>query len=425
LSAPDVKGQLRLINAGYDNLRYGIKLRKITAEVQADGPAIRIVSLTATTPGGGQVNGQGTVNLARGVETDLKIQARNATVIDTDLATAVIDSDLAIVGNLQSALKLAGKVTVVKADIRVPDNLPPSVQEIEVVEVNAPPQVAARIAARKPPPEQTAVIDLDLAVDAPQQVWVRGRGLDVELGGALKIGGTTDKPDVDGGFKLRRGSLDIVGKRLDFKEGQLTFEGGEQIDPYLDLTAETRAEAITVTAKVEGPARAPKISLSSVPDMPEDEIPRAPAVRQVRRRAQPVRAAAAGPGDRRSRRRQHRSLACSTRSARAPASIACRCSRPTPPPARASAPGATYRISVYVGVSQGATSASSAADGGDRGDAERQGGERRSAPAAPARPASISNGTTSWFNCRIFCAEPASTSAENALGGFRFSRTFD
>ena len=272
LSAPDVKGELRLVNAGYDNLRYGIKLRKIAAEVQADGPAIRIVSLTATTPGGGQLNGQGTVNLARGVETDLKIQARNATVIDTDLATAVIDSDLAIVGNLQSALKLGGKVKVVKADIRVPDNLPPSVQEIEVAEVNAPPQVAARIAARKPPPEQTAVIDLDLAVDAPQQVWVRGRGLDVELGGALKIGGTTDKPDVDGGFKLRRGSLDIVGKRLDFKEGQLTFEGGEQIDPYLDLTAETRAETITVTAKVEGPARAPKISLSSVPDMPEDEI---------------------------------------------------------------------------------------------------------------------------------------------------------
>jgi translocation and assembly module TamB len=272
LSAPEVKGQLRLVNAGYDNLRYGIKLRKIAAEVQADGPAIRIVSLTATTPGGGQLSGQGTVNLARGVETDLKIQARNATVIDTDLATAVIDSDLAIVGNLQSALKLGGKVKVVKADIRVPDNLPPSVQEIEVVEVNAPPQVAARIAARKPPPEQTAIVDLDIVVDAPQQIWVRGRGLDVELGGALKIGGTTDKPVVDGGFKLRRGSLDIVGKRLEFKEGQLTFEGGDQIDPHLDLTAETRAENITVTAKVEGPARAPKIALSSVPDMPEDEI---------------------------------------------------------------------------------------------------------------------------------------------------------
>jgi translocation and assembly module TamB len=272
LSAPDVTGQLRLIDAGYDNLRYGIKLRKMAAEVRAEGPAIQIVSLTATTPGGGHLSGEGTINLAQGIETDLKIQARNATVIDTDLATAVIDSDLAIVGNLQSDLKLGGKVTVVKADIRVPDNLPPSVQEIEVVEVNASPQVAARIAARTPPPEQTAIVDLDLAVEAPQQIWVRGRGLDVELGGAVHIGGTTDKPDVDGAFKLRHGALDIVGKRLEFKEGQLSFEGGEQIDPYLDLTAETRATDITVTAKVEGPARMPRITLSSVPDMPEDEI---------------------------------------------------------------------------------------------------------------------------------------------------------
>ena len=73
---------------------------------------------------------------------------------------------------------------------------------------------------------------------------MRGRGLDVELGGAVHIGGTTDKPDVDGAFKLRHGALDIVGKRLEFTEGQLTFEGGEQIDPYLDLTAETRATDI-------------------------------------------------------------------------------------------------------------------------------------------------------------------------------------
>jgi len=272
LSAPDVTGRLRLIDAGYDNLRYGIKLRKIEAEVRADGPALEIVSLTATTPGGGQLSGQGTVDLARGVETDLAIQARNATVIDTDLATAVIDSDLTVVGNLESELKLGGKVTVVKADIRVPDNLPPSVQEIEVVEVNAPPQLAARIAARKPPPEQTAIVGLDIAVDAPQQIWVRGRGLDVELGGAIHIGGNTDKPDVDGVFKLRHGAIDIVGKRLEFTEGQLTFEGGEQIDPYLDLTAETRATDITITAKVEGPARLPRITLSSVPEMPEDEI---------------------------------------------------------------------------------------------------------------------------------------------------------
>jgi translocation and assembly module TamB len=273
LSAPELRGTLRLVDSRYENLRYGIKLRHIEADIRADGPAIQIASLSATTPGGGRITGEGTVNLGRaGIETDIRIKAQNATVIDTDLATATVDSDLAISGNVQSRMKLGGKITVVKADIRVPDRLPPTVQEIEVVEVNASPRVAARNAAREPPPRQTAAIDLDLAIDAPQRVAVRGRGLDVELGGALKIGGTSVKPDINGALKLRRGSLDIVGKRLEFTEGQLTFDSGDTIDPILDLTAVTRAQDLQITAKVEGSARAPRITLSSVPDMPDDEI---------------------------------------------------------------------------------------------------------------------------------------------------------
>jgi translocation and assembly module TamB len=272
LSAPELRGRLRLVDSGYENLLYGIKLRRIEADVRADGPLIRIASLSATTPGGGQISGAGEVDLARGVETALKIQTRNATLVDTELATATIDSDLAITGNMDTRMKLGGNVKIVKADIRVPDRLPPSVQELEVVEVNAPPRVAARIAAQEAAPQQTAIIDLDLTVEAPQQVWVRGRGLNVELGGAFDIGGTSEKPAINGALKLRRGQLDIVGKRLDFKEGQLTFDSGNQIDPILDLAAVTRAQDLEVTAKVEGSARAPRIRLSSVPTMPEDEV---------------------------------------------------------------------------------------------------------------------------------------------------------
>ncbi|MEZ5833660.1 MAG: translocation/assembly module TamB domain-containing protein [Dongiaceae bacterium] len=272
VSSPELSGQLRLVDAGYENLRYGVKLRKIQADIRANGPVIQIASLTAATPGGGQIDGKGEIDLKNGVEVQLSLQARNATAIDTDLATATIDSDLAISGNLQQRLKLAGKVTILKADIRVPNKLPPSVQTIEVKEINAPPEVAARIAAREQPPRKTMIVDLDLDVEAPQQLAVRGRGLDVELGGAVHIGGTSDKPVIDGAFKLRRGSLDLAGKNLKFTDGQLTFEGGDQIDPILDLTAVTRATDLQVTVKVEGSARAPRISLSSVPAMPEDEI---------------------------------------------------------------------------------------------------------------------------------------------------------
>ncbi|HET6620856.1 MAG TPA: translocation/assembly module TamB domain-containing protein [Dongiaceae bacterium] len=272
LRTPDVTGTLHLADASYENLRYGIKLRQIEADVRASGSAIQVASLTAATPGGGHVDGSGEIDLKDGIDTRLKIQMRNARLIETDLASAVVDSDLAITGNLQKQLTLGGKVKIAKADIRVPDRLPPSVQVIEVTEINGPGQAVQHGAARQVAPEQTLIVALDLAVDAPQQVAVRGRGLDVELGGSLKIAGTTDKPLIDGALKLRRGSLDIAGKRLDFTEGTLTFEGGAQIDPILDLTAVSRTQDLQVTAKVEGPAQAPRITLSSVPEMPQDEI---------------------------------------------------------------------------------------------------------------------------------------------------------
>jgi translocation and assembly module TamB len=272
LSAPQLTGRLRLVDASYENLLYGVKLRRIAADVRADGTNIRIASLTGTTPGGGRVTGEGEVNLANGVETALRIQTRKASIFDTDLLTATVDSDLTITGTPQSRLNLGGSMKVLKADIRVPDKLPPSVQEIEVKEVNVPPQKAALVAQTRQPPKQTLIIGLDLSIDAPQQVTVRGRGLDVELGGSIHAGGTNEKPEIEGAFKLRRGSLELAGKRLDFTEGQLTFEGGEQINPLLDLTAVTRAQDLQVTAKVEGPASSPRITLSSVPTMPDDEI---------------------------------------------------------------------------------------------------------------------------------------------------------
>jgi translocation and assembly module TamB len=261
LSAPDVTGRLKLIDAGYDNLRYGIKLRKIEADVRAEGPVIQIASLTATTPGGGQLSGQGTIDLARGIETDLKIQARNATVIDTDLATAIIDSDLTIVGNLQSNLKLGGKVKVVKADIRA-DNLP--LFRRSRWWKSTPPAGAAHRRAQAAA-GQTAIV---ASTASRRRSRLGAPRPDVELGGAIHIGGTTRASTAYS--VVRHGGL-RSSAAPEFTEGQLTFEGGEQINSY-SLTAETRAEDITVTAKVEGPARAPRITLSSVPDMPEDEI---------------------------------------------------------------------------------------------------------------------------------------------------------
>jgi len=69
---------------------------------------------------------------------------------------------------------------------------------------------------------------------------------------------------------LRRGRLSIVGTRLDFSRGEITFAGG--MTPDLDFLAETRAGDVTAYIAVTGAASAPSFAFSSSPDLPQDEV---------------------------------------------------------------------------------------------------------------------------------------------------------
>jgi translocation and assembly module TamB len=115
-------------------------------------------------------------------------------------------------------------------------------------------------------------IGLDITVDAQEQVFIRGRGLDAELGGKLKISGTADQPMIDGELKLRRGDFNLLSRRLAFQSGKVTFSGGKEINPVLDFTATSKLQAADVTVTVGGTATHPAIGLHSSPELPQDEI---------------------------------------------------------------------------------------------------------------------------------------------------------
>lgn len=69
---------------------------------------------------------------------------------------------------------------------------------------------------------------------------------------------------------MRRGRLEILGKRLTFTDGHIGF-GGDLI-PTLDLDATSSAGSTTITVNVAGPANNPRVTFSSSPALPQDEI---------------------------------------------------------------------------------------------------------------------------------------------------------
>jgi translocation and assembly module TamB len=111
---------------------------------------------------------------------------------------------------------------------------------------------------------------VDITINAPQRIFVQGRGLDAELGGSLRLVGPLSAPQANGESELRRGRLSLLGRRLTFTEGTITFAGS--LVPYLNFAAEASASDAVATVRVTGPADNPRFSFTSVPALPEDEV---------------------------------------------------------------------------------------------------------------------------------------------------------
>ncbi len=263
-NAPLVNGTAQLRNGDVTDYTLGAHVTALEATVQAAGDTIRLTQFTGKA-GPGTLGGSGSISLAGAMPVDLHFTADNARPLSTDLMTALIDANLTVQGDVKGDLQAGGTLHVRRADIRIPDKLPASVAVLPVRDANAPPPPP-------PQPQAESTISLNLTLSAPEQVFIRGRGVDAELGGTIHIHGTAAKPVPDGGLQLRRGTLSVVGTTLNFTQGSVDFTGAGISDPSIHFVATSTTATIVATLTVSGSAKDPKITLSSVPDMPQDEI---------------------------------------------------------------------------------------------------------------------------------------------------------
>ena len=265
-AAPLVNGTMRLTKGDVTDYGLGAHVSDLLATITATGDTIRLTQFTGKA-GPGTLGGDGSVGLAGAMPVDLHFTASNARPLSSDLITALIDANLTVQGEAKGDLQAGGTLHVRRADIRIPDKMPASVAVLPVRNANAPPPPKPAAGS-----ESQSNIALNLTLDAPEQVFIRGRGLDAELGGKIHIGGTAAKPVPDGGLHLRRGTLSVIGTTLNFTEGTVDFSGGGLSDPSVHFVASSSTATIVATLTVSGSAKDPKITLSSVPDMPQDEI---------------------------------------------------------------------------------------------------------------------------------------------------------
>jgi translocation and assembly module TamB len=266
VASPQIAGTLDLRNGKVNDYGRGVSFADITAQIVGNEGALQIKTFTASAPPG-TVSISGSVGLLqKGMPVDLKIAARNAQPIVSKLVTSNLSADLAIKGTARERLDITGNVHLNRTLIGIPNGLPLNVAVLDVRRRGKKTAVV---------PDKPLIIGLEVAVQAPQEILVQGRGLDAEMGGDLQISGTTDLPLVTGGFDLQRGNFSLATGRLNFSSGRVSFNGAglkTKIDPTLDFTAQATIGDTTAIMRITGLADAPQFEFTSNPAKPQDEI---------------------------------------------------------------------------------------------------------------------------------------------------------
>jgi translocation and assembly module TamB len=268
LAEPQIRGDVTLANGTFRDYVRGVNLTNIRAAISGSRGTLEIKSFTASAAAG-SLSMTGSIGvLQAGIPVDLKLTTTGAQLISSNILTANLNADIHMSGQALERLDVGGTIHANRAVIGIPDSLPPDVAVLDV----------HRRGKAAQPTGKRAEINLDIAIKAPREVLVQGRGLDAELGGdeGLHVGGTASAPVVTGSLNLLRGTFNIGSSKLTFdNSSRVTFDGAglkKSIDPTLDFTASATVQNVTASLRITGYADSPKIELSSSSGQSQDEI---------------------------------------------------------------------------------------------------------------------------------------------------------
>lgn len=276
VSNPIASGNISVDGASVSDPLSNLQLSGVNVRVGLNNSNQANVSVKANISTGGSVALDGQIGLSGNLPADLKVNLNSANYGDGETFKTTVNGDLAIQGDLAGSPLLSGDINLGRTEITVPESFASEANLLAVEHVNPTSNVQTTLGrlSQATPSDGTnaksGALRLRLNINAPNQIFVRGRGLDAELGGSLGLTGSLDNIIPLGSFTLRRGRLSILGQRIDLEEGTITLAG--DLDPLLDFLATTDTGDTIASISLQGTPSNLQVSFSSNPELPEDEV---------------------------------------------------------------------------------------------------------------------------------------------------------
>ena len=264
LGNPFFNGAFKLTDGRYDHNETGICLRDMQARIAGTRQAVTLEEFSATDSAKKKLTATGALALSGVPTLAAKAHFDDFKLFCGGMMNGQIDGTIAANGTTH-AMTVAGKLALGPLNIQLPGaRVSSNIPEVPVTWV--------RPGEQQETATSPSVIALDILIDAPQQLFIRGRGLDAEFGGKLAITGTATTPKLDGQFDKRRGTFALLDRLLTLDTASIMFEGPMPPSPFLRVSASTKVNANTITVSLSGNAAKPKLALSSSPALPQDEV---------------------------------------------------------------------------------------------------------------------------------------------------------
>ncbi|CUX83956.1 MAG: autotransporter translocation and assembly module inner membrane component TamB [Roseibaca calidilacus] len=276
LALSSASGTATLDGVSVVDPRNGVRLSDVQARADLTGGQAQI-DLTGQSAQGGRLALGGSINLAPPLDSSLRARLDALRIIDPQLFEATVSGDLEITGPLARGPDLGGRLRLDSMELRIPRvgltgpaYVPPGIEHLGESGAAQTTRARAGIFQGETNGRQRNPSRLDLSIDAPNRIFIRGRGLDAELGGTLRLTGTTADLIPIGQFNLIRGRLDLLGNRFALNEGFASLQG--DFMPFVRLIASTEREGVSARVVLQGRANAPELLFESSPELPQEEI---------------------------------------------------------------------------------------------------------------------------------------------------------
>jgi translocation and assembly module TamB len=269
LADPRLVGRASLSGGRYEEGTVGLILSDVTLRATLADNAIEVAQASGEDGLGGTVRGSGRMSLRREDASNFRLDFNNFRLIDNEIGSASASGQATVNRAADGKVQLTGALTIDRADIAPETPTPSGVTVMDVVERNRPRTLAQ---ATRLPPRRGPGMALDVTLKAPRRVFLKGRGLDIELSLDAHVTGTTNRPEVGGVARVVRGDYDFAGKRFEFDDHSVVYLASDPERIRLELTATREDPTLNATIHIVGTAARPEITLSSSPALPNDEV---------------------------------------------------------------------------------------------------------------------------------------------------------